>query len=402
MKEQEPLSKWVLAGLMAILVLAPTQFGIEIIRKNHLSLVDPVVWATFALWLFGQARSGAWRSWKVPLALPVLFVALTALSLVKTPNLVKSANKILQQAEYFIAAYLLFSTALSNPRAFKLLLNTFLVVASAVVLLGLVQYAMPAIPPFQVRSTFGNSNVFGGFLSLVLPLMFGLWLGASDRWRRTWSLFIILAGGAAVLSGGSFLALAFSFGCMAAARGWKAFLGTAAVFFLLAFSVLPLLPRHNLEVQKESVNLYNDDGDVNRRYAEWQAAVEMTREHPLLGVGSGCYQEKIGTFYGTIPVMGGSAAQADSQNLYLVLAASIGLPGLAAFLGLLLGAGALAVRKAAAGGGAAPAGLYLGVAGSLIAFGVNGIWSPLLVRGIGIPLVFILALAVCAPKEREG
>jgi putative inorganic carbon (HCO3(-)) transporter len=411
-----------MAGLMAILVLAPTQISLELIRNQagglalslgtgehshvtvaHLSLVDPVVWLTFALWLAGQLYTGAWRAWKADkLILPVLLVVLTALSLVKTPNLVKSANKILQQAEYFIAAYLLFITALSEPKGFRKLLNVFLGVASVVVLIGFAQYWMPSVEPFKVRSTFLNSNVFGGFLSLALPLMFGLFLGETDWRRRAWLLVVILAGATAVLSGGSFLGLALAFGCVALGRGWKPFLAYAVLLFLLAFLVLPHLPRGNLEVQKESVELFNADGDMGRRYPEWQAAVEMIREHPLLGVGSGCYQEKIGTFYGTIPIVPGSAAQADTQNLYLVLAASIGLPGLVAFLGLLLGAGAAAARKAVLAADTRSNGLFLGVAGSVAAFAVNSIWSPLLVRGIGIPLVFILALALAREDENSG
>jgi putative inorganic carbon (HCO3(-)) transporter len=189
---------------------------------------------------------------------------------------------------------------------------------------------------------------------------------------------------------------------VALGRGWKPFLAYAVLLFLLAFLVLQHLPRGNLEVQKESVELFNADGDMGRRYPEWQAAVEMIREHPLLGVGSGCYQEKIGTFYGTIPIVPGSAAQADTQNLYLVLAASIGLPGLVAFLGLLLGAGAAAARKAVLAADTRSNGLFLGVAGSVAAFAVNSIWSPLLVRGIGIPLVFILALALAREDENSG
>lgn len=393
MKEQGTLSKWIMAGLMAIVILAPTQHGLALTKKIHLSLVDPVVWVTFGLWLVDQVRTGAWKKPGVPLVMPVLFVALAALSLAKAPNLLGSAHKVLQQAEYFIAAYLLFATAFADPKRLRQGVDAFLAVATVVVLIGFVQYAIPGIPNFQVRGTFGNSNVFGGFLSLALPLMFGLMLGEPDRLRRTWLFIIILAGVTAVLSGGSFLALAFALGCVAMGRGWKTFLAYAAAFLLIAFLALPHLPRRNLEVQRTSVELFNDDGDVNRRYLEWQAAASMTREHPLMGVGLGLYQENMGQFYGLNAPVGGTAAQPDSQNLYLVLASSIGIPGLIVFLGLLLGAGAAAARKAAAAADAATRGLYLGVAGSVIAFAVNSLWSPLLVRGIGIPLVFILALA---------
>jgi len=37
-------------------------------------------------------------------------------------------------------------------------------------------------------------------------------------------------------------------------------------------------------------------------------------------------------------------------------------------------------------------GLSVGILGSILAFAVNGIWSPLLVRGIGIPFVLLLSV----------
>lgn len=393
MNEQTRLSSRLVYALAAIVILAPTQFAIEVMKKNYLSLVDPLVWLVFCIWLIGAVKSGTLRTLKIPLVFPVLFVALSALSLIHTPNPIRSASKIAQLAEYFIAAFILFSAAMADEKARKTILNTFLVVSSVVILLGVVQYFRSGVTDFQVKATFGNSNVFGGFLSLALPLMFGLSLCETSVKRRIWFLLIIGAGLVATLSGGTFLAVALAFAVLSMARGWKYFAGYAVLLLLAVFIVLPNLPRHNLTALKDSIAPFNENGDLSRRYAEWQAAVEMTQEHPLLGVGSGCYQEKIGAFYGVIPVVGGTAAQADSQNLFLVLSSSVGLPGLIAFLGLLLFSAAQAARGLAGSAEAAGKGLYLGVLGSLIAFSVNSIWSPLLVRGIGIPLVIILTFA---------
>lgn len=394
------ISRWVVLGLVAIVLLAPTQYGIKV-GKNHLSLVDPVVWATFAAWLFSLVKTGGWRTLRVNLVFPVLFVLLAALSLIRAPNLLRSGFKLLQHAEYFIAAYLLFITALADRKVFRLLLAVFLGVSALAVLAGVVHYATPAMAPFQVRSFFGNSSVFGGFLALALPLIFGLALMVDNvRWRIG-LLAVVLAGVAVTLSGGTFLALALAFAGLAMARGWKGFVATAAVLLAVVFLVLPHLPRHNPDALRESIAFFDDDGQFARRYAEWQAAVEMTREHPLLGVGSGCYQERIGEFYGIIPVVPGSAAQADSQNLYLVLAASVGLPGLAAFLGLLLYALRQAVLGLVRETDLLRKGVYLGAAGSIAAFMINSLWSPLLVRGIGIPLVLILAFAAARPRAED-
>lgn len=401
------VSKIVTAGLLAIVLFAPTQHGVEVVKKSHLTLVDPLVWLTFGLWLFSALRSGSWRDlFRVPLLFPLLFVAASALSLLNTPNPLRSAGKLVQNVEYFLAAYLLFASAAADPEKRKLILNMFLVVSGFVVLLAASQYMMPGRSDFQVSATFNNANVLGGFLALVLPLMYGLWLYEEDRQRKVAYLVVMAAGFAVVLSGGSFLALIVAFGALSMFRGRLFFAGFAAVFLLSFFLALPHLPRNNPEVLRQSVSLFNDEGEVNRRYSEWQAAADMTREYPLIGVGSGCYQDRIGEFYGILPIEGGKAAQPDSQNLYLVLAASIGLPGLACFLGLLLAGMVQAARGYFGKAYGAERGLYLGVWGSLIAFSVNAIWSPLLVRGIGIPLVIILAFAasreIAVPDEADG
>ncbi len=394
MKSATPaVSKTVTFGLLAIVLLAPTQYGVEVMKKVHLSPVDPLIGITFLIWLYGLVRTGSWRSVRAPVLPSLLFVGLAALSLISTSNRLRTASEFIQFAEYFIAAYLLFVIALADRPTFNAVLKMFLIVSSAVVLLGFAQYLWPDVENFKVCGTFNNSHVFGGFLSLILPLLFGLMLYADGWFWRLACLVVILAGLVATLAGGTFLALAVAFAVLAMCKGWKVFTGYAILFFLLVFLVMPILPRHNLAVLKDSVSLFNEDGDMSRRYIEWQAATEMTQEHPLLGVGAGCYQDKIGTFYGVLPIIGGSAAQADSQNLYLVLAGSIGLPGLAAFLGLLLFGFAQAARKLMEAAEPAQKGLYLGLVGSLLAFSVNSLWSPLLVRGIGIPLVILLAFA---------
>jgi hypothetical protein len=118
----------------------------------------------------------------------------------------------------------------------------------------------------------------------------------------------------------------------------------------------------------------------------------MTLTHPWTGVGLGNYQKHIGQYYAQVPRRTGPA-EPDTQNLYLVLASSLGLPGLLAFLAVLAYAASAALRGAA---GAAPEDRRWqawGVAGALGAFAITAVWHPLLVRGIGLPLVFLLALA---------
>jgi len=144
-------------------------------------------------------------------------------------------------------------------------------------------------------------------------------------------------------------------------------------------------------VHFRSLALYDDKGTVEKRYPEWQAAYNTVLTHPWLGVGMGNYQKRVGQFYDNVPQRTGPA-EPDIQNLYLVLAASAGFPTLVLFIVFLAGAIRNARRAAAHGAGMQVA-LGLGVGGALVAFAFTAVWHPLLVRGVGLPLVFVLALA---------
>jgi O-antigen ligase len=111
----------------------------------------------------------------------------------------------------------------------------------------------------------------------------------------------------------------------------------------------------------------------------------MSFEHPFVGMGPGSYQRNIGPFYDVVPRATGPN-EPDTQNLYLVIASTMGYPALFAFLAILYAAwndgrdqAANALSRAAAAG--------------IAAFAFAAIWHPLLVRGLGIPLIFMLAIA---------
>jgi O-antigen ligase len=273
----------------------------------------------------------------------------------------------------------------------KLVLRVFLGVASLVFLYALAQYLNPAIDPVLVRGTFGNRNVLGGFVALTLPLLFALLLFDVHRLRRVWYATAIAIGLCVSLSGGTLIALALSFGVIAALRGRVAFLLYALVLILVAAFVAPALPRKNGEIARVSVRLCDEQADTAARYKYWQAAARMAMDHPWAGVGSGGYQNRIHDYDADLSIPPGHKED-STENTYLVLASTVGLPGLAMFCGLLLFGAVRAGRAFLQNNDGFEKGLALGVLGSLVAFGINCLWSQLLVRGLGLPLVLVLAL----------
>jgi O-antigen ligase len=381
------------AGVLVTLCIAPTQWALEVRPKFYLSPADLTLALTAGVWLLDILVT---RDWRRLLALPpwpnVLFVALCAAAAAAAPFKALALKDLVQYAEYFLVAHLLFASYLkSGPHATRHALAALGAATVLTITLAALHYADATVSALHVRGTFGNRNVLGGYLALALPLLFGVALSTRVAWPLRLALAGLVATGLCVtLSGAAYFAIAGAIVCLAAARGPRVFMPVALALVAWQAFVLPRLPRENDLVHFQSLALYGESGTVERRYPDWQAAYSMALTHPWLGVGLGNYQKHVGQYYDNVPRQTGPS-EPDIQNLYLVLAASAGFPALLAFLAM-LSAAARAARAAHATG-ALESALARAAAGALAAFAFAAVWHPLLVRGIGLPLVFVLALA---------
>jgi O-antigen ligase len=375
-------------GVLITLCVAPIQWSFEPRPKVHLSPADLCLALTAGVWLLDTFVT---RDWNRFLRLPpwpnLLFVIFASASALTAPDKAAAVKDLIQYAEYFVVGSMLFATFLrDDERAIRQALTLLAGVTALILGISLIHYFTSGTPNLLVRGTFGNRNVLGGFLALALPLCFSGVLAVRSFLQRAALMTLLFAGFLVNLSGASYFAVAVLIAGLSAARGPRLFIPVAAIMLLWQAYVLPRLPRENDLAHFQSVALYDGSGGVERRYPDWQAAYSMTLTHPWLGVGLGNYQKHVGQYYDNVPRQTGPS-EPDIQNLYLVLAASAGVPALLAFLAMLF----IAVRSAVA----LPhrTALASGVAGSLCAFGLVAVWHPLLVRGIGLPLVFLLALA---------
>ena len=394
------LGRVVEIALVVIVVISPTQYAVEVAEKTYVCLADPLVCLVCGLWFVDVLLKRRFSSVRVPPLQAILFVALALFSVARATNRMSALKDVFQFAEYFIATYLLFASAMDRPALSRRVLCAFLGTAAAVVVLAVLQYFNTDHAAFAVKGTFGNANVLGGYLSLILPLFLALLLHAENWWIRGVSVAAVLLGLLVCLAGGTFIAVLAAFVFAAAAR--VAFVSVAVALVVFIALVSPRLPRDTVENARLSIRLFDDENAVSPRYTEWQAAGIMVLENPFLGVGAGNYQGNVGQYYGVLPDASGQKAEPDSQNLYLVLASTVGLPGLACFVGLLACTAITALKAYFNATDRLRRGALLGFAAAMLAFAVNSIWSPLLVRGIGIPLVILISLAHVMARETDG
>lgn len=395
-----------LAGVALLLLIAPSQSAF-VVGGVHVTPADALLLLLVPLALATARAEGI--GWRRLLSVPfshAAFILLACFATLCSDQWKAGLGECIQFALYFLVADRVFFIAqalplsMQRPRAGQgrhPLIAAFLAIGAVVVLIAFRQLFAPvadgAADPLQVRGTFGNRNVLGGYLSLLLPFAFGLLFAVPCRpGKRARSVLVraalallVLAGLCTVLSGAALLAIGLAIFTLSVCKGRLAATVTAVLFVLFLSYVAPNLPRQNLYTSLRSVELYDSEtGERTRRYPEWQAAVTMAFERPWVGVGPGSYQAKIGTFYDIVPRATGPS-EPDIQNLHLVLLSTCGFPAYFAFLAIFLSAIATGVSSRDPVSRAA--------ACSLGAFLIASVWHPLLVRGIGIPMAFLLALA---------
>jgi O-antigen ligase len=389
------LSRFVQFGLLAIVILAPSQFSIRMFSA-HVSPVDPLIWFTLALWgvsLLRSERPVASLVSRCPPPENLFFLFLCALSICKAQSAFESVKELIQIAEYVLAAYVLFAFGpLEGITDIRRLTRLFIAVGGIVVAIGCAQYFMPSIEPFYVRSTFGNRNSYGGFLAIFLPLVLSLLLfEARSRIEKILLGSILVGGFVTVLSAASLFGILIGGLVVSALHSRQAgfgWIGAVLLFCLL----LPYTPRRNAEILAESIRIYDEQVQVEPRYTEWQSSVSMWRENPILGVGIGNYQRNIGMYYGFLPLPEGPKEH-DNNNLFLVIASSTGILGLAGLVLLLASWLGTCLRFRDMSGSSFRSSLGFGAAGGIVAFSINSIWSSLMIRGVFLCVVIVVAMA---------
>lgn len=235
--------------------------------------------------------------------------------------------------------------------------------------------------------TIGQTNWFGTYLCLILPLSVAMHLDTRSR---------LIRGGALLFS-----TLLFSALLVAQTRG--AWLAAGCFLLWIAFShrlrlqkILPLfaafaltaailLPCKNWEIYRRTMSINKELSHASKgspdagtgRFRFWAYAFRHLPPHLLLGAGLDTYKE-VGAQDKIPPPRTDKA-----HSLYIEYALTLGLPGLALYLAFLLSC-------------ATPAGTPWELRASLFTYLIQGIFIHDTIQTW--PLVWIIAgLAVCRP-----
>lgn len=271
------------------------------------------------------------------------------------------------------------------------------------------EYKLPFIPDGvyglfpRLVSNDVHPNVMGGALVILLPLALGLLLfGWRSLGRLEQAGLLVAATGMLVVlvltkSRGAWMGLAAALAVLVVLRwrwGWLALVaGVAGVSaWIVSLGWGPFL---ELLTANEAIR------GLDGRIEIWSRGLYLVRDFPLTGAGMGAYGPLVDRLYPFFLEPPGSIPHA--HNLFLQVAVDLGLPGLLAWLVVVVGVLVGAWRVWQAGrrrSDALALGLGAGLLACLAAMAVHGITDAVvwtMVRSA--PLVWAVFGMICAAHQ---
>ncbi|SDG06212.1 O-antigen ligase [Lentzea fradiae] len=293
----------------------------------HGQLAKVVPAALVGVWLVSLAKHR-----RLPAPHPLhLLVALLAVVLLTT-SAVHSAEPF--TLEYLVrwVPFLVVVVVLADVAAREVPVRALLaaavagaVVAAAGGLFSLATGELRATGPVE------DPNDLAFFLVAALPLLVALPARGRSRIALLLLGAVLVAGAAATFSrgGGLALACALTWLVLRGAIPVRAVLVTAAVTGLAALVFAQTAQAELERAVREKSHIAGTNADT--RVLRWQAAARMLADGPLLGVGPGGFRQEY--------VAASRNAEIDEQspvahNMFVEVAAELGVPGFAAFTGL--------------------------------------------------------------------
>lgn len=331
----------------------------------------------------------------------MLLVILSAISICNSPDKAISIyNYQYLMGRYILIYYLLVNTVHTEAQL-KQVARALMASACAVTLYGFYQYFFDVkmltgewVDPEQfpelkhrVFSTLKNPNLLAGYLVTMISIAGGFCCKAENKKSRLlWFGLIIIFAICLVLTYSrgawvSILAVITVYGVLYNRR----------VFWLLALLPLAALFNHDLVMERLLSILNPTDTSAGLRWALWESTIAMIADHPLIGVGWGAYRLVYPEY--DFYVNNASTIIFHAHNMYLQIAAEIGIPGLFAFLYIMYGHAYKALQLIKKSSIPWVKGLMLGLCSATAALTVSG-FTDYVLFNIQLSMLFWLLNAI--------
>lgn len=304
---------------------------------------DAATYTLFLGWFFCimKAYFGDWKWIKTPIDLPLaIFVCFVFFSIINSPQKMFSFYNAYHLIGKYLLIYYLAVQSITTEKHIKTVFVVLGISAVIVLLYGFFQYFMgintagmdwtdtKTFPEVTRRifSTWENPNLLAGYLNIIMALAFGTFIFAGGRTVRIIiGSFLILAaiGLGLTYARGAYLSIVMVIAAYGVFCKRKIIFPLVVLLAGLMYIDTPLFNR--------MTSIFTTiDTSSELRLALWESTIEMILDHPLLGIGWGAYYFVYPSY--DFYMQGNFIKVVHAHNMYLNIAAEIGLVGFAAFM----------------------------------------------------------------------
>jgi len=326
-------------------------------RINQTLIINLLIFIIFTFYILNAVKEEKIKYSRNYLNLPILlFVFFAAISILMNNSLLISQQNFIIFLSYFFI-YFLVANNIRTKETFNFSLKLFFITASLTSLYLMIQYY--GFDPFlsdisRLTSTLGNRNYVSGYLALIFPVAFSLFLIESKKRKKLFYiavLLIIYTGIIICHTRAIWIALSFSLivfiyllshykinKILRDNKKWLIIIFSLFLLITLIYSTDNPLNRSSITAAERAISAFDPKGSSLRsRLFIWQTTIDMIKDRPLLGSGLGTfplyYLEYQADFLQNNPdyiQFLGKAAEA--HNEYLQIWAEIGIVGFLTFM----------------------------------------------------------------------
>jgi putative inorganic carbon (HCO3(-)) transporter len=326
-------------GLLLVLAAALPWEDSLAYPSKELSAVKVLGLLLFAAWLLRAVMRNDRLRLPPTIGAVAIFALVLLTSLLLSPAPGEGLLKTLRYALFMIFFFLVVQLVPDKPSVVRLLRIVCLSATTAAVW-GLYKFLL--LGADRAAGPIADANDFGYLLASVLPLTVYLYLSERNRrWLWGVSIALLSAGVLATLSRGALVGLLavglWAIGTRRVRLGSVVIAATALVLVVAAaYTVYAPIVENRLE-QKSRIA----DKNVGARQAYWAAALRMSADHPLTGVGPARFGTEAPAYVRNTPLV---LEDPVVHNSYLEILAEGGVFALLAFGAFLLGSWRLLER----------------------------------------------------------
>ena len=335
-----------------------------------------------ALWLVKMIVNRSLNFKSTPFDVGIaLLVVLSAASIWSSPDREFSFYNYYNLMGRYVLIYYLVVNNINSAAQIKKIIGVMLASAAIVTLYGFYQYLFcvnisvnewvdgqqfPDLK-FRVFSTLENPNLLAAFLVTMMSIGASMgYKAATIKGRVILSALVILFGACLLLtySRGAWISLL-------AVIGVYGMLCNRKIFWLLILLPVVMLCGHDAVLERIMSIINPTDTSSTLRIALWESTIAMIRDKPLLGIGWGSYWLVYPEY--DFFLNNANVTIFHAHNMYLNIAAEIGIPGLLTFLWLMYGHVRLALSVLSAAFESWSSGLMLGIIAAIGGIIINGL-----------------------------